>query len=85
MVAVEALAAGIPVVSTNHPATVEGVGDSAYLVNPYADFDDWEWALSEVLEDRESWVRAAEERISFLRDRQQIQVLALIDFIQGFL
>jgi hypothetical protein len=64
---------------------VEGVGDSAYLVNPYADFDDWEWALSEVLEDRESWVRAAEERISFLRDRQRIQVVALMDFIRGFL
>lgn len=85
MVAVEALAAGIPVVSTDHPATIEGVGDSAYLVNPYADFDDWEWAVSEVLEDRESWVQAAEERIVFLRDRQQTQVLAFIDFIRRFL
>lgn len=85
MIAVEAMAAGIPVVSTNHPATVEGVGDSAYLVNPFLGFEDWEWALDEVLDDRDAWVQAAADRIRYLKDRQKHEVDALIDFLQRFL
>lgn len=85
MIAVEAMAAGIPVVSTDHPATVEGVGDSAYLVNPYAGFDEWEWAIGEVLDDRDTWVQAAADRITFLRDRQRQEVVSFIDFLQRFL
>ncbi len=85
MVAIEAMASGIPVVSTDHPATVEGVGDSAYLVSPFAGYDDWEWAIDEVLDDRDAWVQAAADRIRFLRDRQEHELDSLIDFLQRFL
>ena len=82
---VEAMAAGIPVVSTDHPATIEGVGDAAYTLNPFASIEDWLDAIELVQEDREVWIEAGLARIRHLRERQEREVGELIDFIQRFL
>ena len=85
MAPVEAMAAGIPVVSTDHPATIEGVGDAAYTLNPFASIEDWLDAIELVQEDREVWIEAGLARIRHLRERQEREVGELIDFIQRFL
>ena len=78
MIAVEAMAAGIPVVSTDYPATVEGVGSAAKLVSPSADPFEWEWAIEEVLDDRQRWISAGFERVRELEARQDLEIGRLI-------
>jgi len=85
MAPVEAMAAGIPVVSTDHPATIEGVGDAAFTLNPFGSPDDWIDAIALVQENREEWIEAGFARVQHLRERQEREVGELIDFIQRFL
>jgi glycosyltransferase involved in cell wall biosynthesis len=85
MAPVEAMAAGIPVVSTDHPATVEGVGDAAFTLNPFASIDDWIEAIELVQEDRERWIAAGLARVQHLRERQERELVGLIDFISQHL
>ena len=85
MVPVEAMACGVPVVSTNHPATVEGVGEGAFTLSPFDDSDTWSLAVEMVLEDRDEWVAKAAARVEELRDAQEMAVNDLIAFVQDFL
>lgn len=85
MAPVEAMACGIPVVSTDHPATVEGVGDAAVLVNPFAPSDHWEFAIEDILDDRQRWISAGFARVQQLRDRQETEIKHLIGLIREFI
>lgn len=85
MAPIEAMACGIPVVSTDHPATVEGVGDAALLMNPFASFDDWNLAIETILDERERWISAGFDRVHQLAERQEREVGELIAFIERFL
>jgi len=85
MAPVEAMACGIPVVSTDHPATVEGVGDAAVLVNPFAPPDHWEFAIEDILDDRQRWISAGFARVQQLRDRQETEIKHLIGLIREFI
>jgi glycosyltransferase involved in cell wall biosynthesis len=82
MTAVEPMYAGIPVVSSNHPAIIEAVGSGALTLCPYHDSPQrWASAVEEVLSQREVWAQKARARSQDLDARQAIEIQRLCGFL----
>ncbi len=82
MTAVEPMYAGIPVVSSNHPAVIEAVGGGALSLCPYHDTPQrWASAVQEVLSQREVWAQKARTRSQELDARQAFEIQRLCGFL----
>lgn len=81
MAAVEPMYSGVPVVSSNHPAVLEAVGDGALTCCPYrATPQDWHDAVDEVLTNTPRWRERSLARAAQLQERQDREIAALGDF-----
>jgi len=82
MTAVEPMYLGVPVVSSNYPAIIEAVGDSAYTCCPYTDdMEFWHKATQEVLQDRVAWSEKSLGRVRELNKRQIEEIKNLTSFL----
>lgn len=86
MTAVEPMYFGVPVVSSDYPAILEAVGDSAKTLCPYqASSRDWQMAVTEVLRNYQQWSQKSLEHSQKLEVRQQQELNSLVDFLQAIL
>ena len=83
MAPVEAMQAGTPVVATDYPAILEGVGEGARAVPYFADSGDWIDAIDEVLANRDLWRGKAAARVRALEAREAQELPALIAFLRA--
>jgi glycosyltransferase involved in cell wall biosynthesis len=82
MTAVEALYAGTPVVASNYPAILEGMGDGASTLCPYtAGKPAWRAAVDEVLRNPGDWQARGRARVDVLERRQVQEVEGLVGFL----
>ena len=82
MAAVEPMLHGLPVVSSNYPAILEAVGDSAYSLCPYFSTEnEWSSAVNTVLNNRDSWVEKVNQHCLKLISRQDEELSELNEFL----
>ena len=79
---VEAMACGTPVVSSNHPAICEAVGEGALTLCPQKDGPSkWHAAVEEVLRDPAPWRARGQARFAHLVQRQDEERAAFLSFM----
>ncbi len=86
MAAVEPMYLGTPVLSSNYPAIIEGVGDAALTLCPHSSSGvDWNNSLMEIINNYAKWKLKASERVDFLKKREDEESTELIVFLKQFL